>query len=244
MSFSSVPLGQLDLRRAKRALLSFKEAEASAQGISVKGPVAGTRPIPLQFNPKEYQVRGQATWSSRSARDGRVGQYQGSQPYTLGLEVFIDEPTRAVNDPTTPPLEDQVDWLLRAVQRVDGDDSLPPVLEFSWGPRTVLAIATSVTAKFTMFDASGKPVRATCQIELKLLPEGWPRQNPTSGTPKIDRSHCVVMGDSLASIAYAKYGDPTLWRAIAKANNIDDPSQIPVGEYLIVPVRSDAESMA
>ncbi len=240
----SAPLGQLDLRRAKRALLVFKEAEAAGQGITVKGPVAGTRPIPLQFNPKEYQVRGQATWSSNSARDGRVGQYQGSQPYTLGLEVFIDEPTRPVMDPTSPSLQEQADWLLQAVQRVDGDDSLPPVLEFSWGPRTVQAIATTVSVKYTMFDEAGTPLRATCQLQLKLLPDGWPRQNPTSGTPRIDRSHRVVMGDTLASIAFDKYGDPTLWRAIAKANRIDDPTVLPVGDYVIVPVRSDAERMA
>lgn len=241
---SMASLGQLDLRRAKRAILSFKECEADGSGFVIKGNVAGTRPISLQFNPKEYKVSGAATWSAAKAKDGRVGQYQGTKPYKTQLEVFIDEPTRPVMDPTSPSLEDQVDWLLKSVQRVDGDDSLPPVLEFCWGPRTVFAVATTVSAKFTMFDAGGRPIRVSCVLQLTLLPDGWPRQNPTSGTPKIDRSHQVVMGDTLASIAYAKYGDPTLWRAIAEANGLDDPGTLPVGRHLVVPVRSDAERMA
>ena len=103
------------------------------------------------------------------------------------------------------------------------------------------AIAQSVSAKYTMFANNGTPLRATCTLQLSVLPESWPRQNPTSGTPRIDRSHRVVLGDSLASIAYRKYGDPTLWRAIADANGIDDPTRLPLGEYLLVPARSDAE---
>ena len=48
-------------------------------------------------------------------------------------------------------------------------------------------------------------------------------QNPTTrGTAGL-RSHIVQDGDSLHSIAYESYGDPTRWRTIAEANEIDDP---------------------
>jgi nucleoid-associated protein YgaU len=33
----------------------------------------------------------------------------------------------------------------------------------------------------------------------------------------------MVEGDSLASVAYAEYGDPAMWRSIAAYNEIDDP---------------------
>jgi hypothetical protein len=202
---SSTSLGQLDLRRAKRAVLSLKESDTGRDGsIRIKGRVPNTRPIPLQFNPKEYQISGSASWRTAGSKDGSVGQYQGTGPYTLSLEVFIDEPTRPVLNPSSPSLADQVDWILASVQRGKGDQALPPVLEFAWGPRTIQAIATQVSAKFIMFDETGAPIRATCQLQLTVLPDGWPRQNPTSGTPKIDRSHLVVMGDTLASIANQK----------------------------------------
>ena len=47
--------------------------------------------------------------------------------------------------------------------------------------------------------------------------------------------HLVREGDSLASIAFAAYGDPTLWRTIAEANEIDDPLRLPRGRALAIP---------
>jgi nucleoid-associated protein YgaU len=39
----------------------------------------------------------------------------------------------------------------------------------------------------------------------------------------------------LSSIAAKLYRDPTAWRMIAEANNLDDPRQIPVGLRLNIP---------
>jgi nucleoid-associated protein YgaU len=45
----------------------------------------------------------------------------------------------------------------------------------------------------------------------------------------------MVVGDSLASLAYAEYGDPTLWRYLASFNRIDDPLRIPQGSVVLLP---------
>jgi nucleoid-associated protein YgaU len=47
--------------------------------------------------------------------------------------------------------------------------------------------------------------------------------------------HVVRDGDSLQSIAYAMYGDPTRWRSIAEANGIDDPLALRRGSTLSIP---------
>jgi nucleoid-associated protein YgaU len=64
--------------------------------------------------------------------------------------------------------------------------------------------------------------------------EPW-RQNPTSGGRHVQRVHRVVSGDTLASVAYAEYGDPTQWRAVAAYNGIDDPMRVPMGTTLMLP---------
>ena len=51
----------------------------------------------------------------------------------------------------------------------------------------------------------------------------WGPQNPTSGTPKPNRTHQVQVGDTLDRISARYYGDSTQWRAIAGANGIADP---------------------
>jgi nucleoid-associated protein YgaU len=45
----------------------------------------------------------------------------------------------------------------------------------------------------------------------------------------------VVAGDTLASVAYAEYGDPNGWRRLAEANDIDDPLRLRDGVVLHVP---------
>ena len=40
----------------------------------------------------------------------------------------------------------------------------------------------------------------------------------------------MIVGDTLASVAYAEYGDPTLWRPLAAFNGIDDPLRVPTGQ--------------
>ena len=49
----------------------------------------------------------------------------------------------------------------------------------------------------------------------------------------------VVAGDSLASIAYREYGDPTMWRPLAAFNGIDDPLRLRLGASLLLPVVDD-----
>ena len=62
-----------------------------------------------------------------------------------------------------------------------------------------------------------------------------PGQNPTSGSLAARSTHQVVAGDSLPLLAWREYGDPTAWRAIAEANEIDDPMILPPGAELLLP---------
>ena len=49
--------------------------------------------------------------------------------------------------------------------------------------------------------------------------------------------YVVQSGDSLAAIAQEVYGDPTLWREIARANDLDEPYSLTVGDTLDIPAR-------
>jgi nucleoid-associated protein YgaU len=52
----------------------------------------------------------------------------------------------------------------------------------------------------------------------------------------------VRRGDTLSGIAAAEYGDPALWRPIARANGIVDPRHVEPGRELTIPVLPVAES--
>lgn len=62
------------------------------------------------------------------------------------------------------------------------------------------------------------------------------RQPAASERPRQQgREYVVQSGDSLAAIAQEVYGDPTLWRDIALANNLEEPYSLTVGDTLQIP---------
>jgi nucleoid-associated protein YgaU len=40
-------------------------------------------------------------------------------------------------------------------------------------------------------------------------------------------------------MAWREYGDPTLWRVIATANEIDDPMRLEIGRELLLPAAGE-----
>jgi hypothetical protein len=113
---------------------------------------------------------------------------------------------------------------------------LPPLVIFHWGRTTSFpGFITSVSAKYTLFSSDGTPIRAVCSVAMEEMPPGAPKQNPTSGVLDVQRSHLMIAGDSLASVAYSEYGEATMWRLLANYNGIDDPMRVSEGTTLLLP---------
>ena len=92
------------------------------------------------------------------------------------------------------------------------------------------AFVTSVSAKYTLFTserpADPGPVLGLARGDAAASSGGRtrPRAAMRCGAPTP-----MVAGDSLASVAYAEYGDPAAWRAVARFNGIDDPLRCRAG---------------
>ena len=110
----------------------------------------------------------------------------------------------------------------------------PPSVEFCWGRDwTFPAVIESLTVGYSLFKPDGTPIRASAKLSLTQVEKAVAKpasggakkkgQNPTTRGMADLRSHTVRDGDSLPSISFASYGDPTLWRTIAEANGVDDP---------------------
>jgi len=64
--------------------------------------------------------------------------------------------------------------------------------------------------------------------------------NPKPPQPAV-RRYVVRTGDTLSAIARKVYSDPEAWRAIAEANNLENPSSLRVGKTLIIPRRNQEQ---
>lgn len=114
----------------------------------------------------------------------------------------------------------------------------PPLCSFHWGPHWTWAGAiTSVNIDFTLFDRDGTPMRAKATVQMQQVRDSsnYPKQNPTSGGDALRAGYVVQPGDTLDLIAHQQYGDPTRWRILAAANNLEDPRALRPGQRLRVP---------
>jgi nucleoid-associated protein YgaU len=102
----------------------------------------------------------------------------------------------------------------------------------------------TANATFTVFDADGRPVRATVNITMSEVPPIPPPTNPTSGSPGGGETTLVREHDTLAGIAHRQYGDAGLWRGIAAANNITDPMSLKPGQRLLLPAQSAVKELS
>ena len=202
--------------------------------------------LEFQFNPKEFSMDKTSNWKEKESKPAKKGpkpEFTGGTPRSMSVEVFLDYTDR----PKGADISKDIDLLFSTCgptpKSIQQNTPSPPFVTFGWGEKMQFeAFVESVSVKFTLFSSQGKPLRATANLKLKEIPKEQAKQNPTSGALAATRVHTVVEGDSLASIAYNEYGDPQLWRAIAIANNVDDPMRVPAGANLLLPDIEEASA--
>lgn len=200
------------------------------------------------FNPSEYTFNKSNTWKSDNLTSANVPKpsFQGGGIMTMKFDLFFD--TYGVNsDGSSTDVRDYTDKLLE-LMKIDKDikqknsksrTGRPPIISLHWGNVWGFqGVIKSVGLSFLLFMEDGTPVRAKASVDLQEVDEfgtHYPKQNPTSGGREISASRVVQPGDTLDFIAYQEYGDPTMWRPLARANGLENPRALRPGQHLVVP---------
>jgi nucleoid-associated protein YgaU len=203
--------------------------------------------ITALFNPNTYSVVKPVTWSqtpSSTERNAQTERRKNAPTLTFGgggsrqitLELFFDV-TEPIDDVEIADVRELTNEIV-ALTRIERDLGSPPDCEISWGSAPTgsdfpfVGVVNNLTQRFTLFRADGSPVRANLTVAFTefLDPEDDQRETDPELTTRL-----VKRGDSLSGIAAEVYRDPTLWRLIAEANDLDDPRRLPIGLRLNVP---------
>lgn len=206
-------------------------------------PGASIGTIPFQFNPKDLTITKSASWARKAQKGGKksaVPQYGGADPSKLALEMFLDASARQ-DDYVVATVEKLLACCVPTDASHQNHKGSPPWVVFHWGGLTSFTgYIKSVSVKYTLFTPAGLPIRATATVNLEEIAGEHAGQNPTSGAIDARSVHVVAAGDSLPSIAWREYGDPTVWRVIAEANDVDDPLRLRPGTRLLLPALDQA----
>lgn len=204
------------------------------QRATIKKYIPEGDAVEVLFNPTEYQLT-RANQFSEVAVPGLAApplQFIRGTARSLTMQLFFD--TYDPVDQRVPQASDVRDYTQKIINLLEVDSELhaPPICLFNWGSLSFVGVLESANQTFTMFLSTGIPVRATMDVSMK---EVGREQGSKLQSADFTKRYVVKRGDTLSSIAGAKFGDPTLWRPIAKENDLDNPRSIQPGQVLVIP---------
>lgn len=201
--------------------------------------------LPFHYNPETLKITAKAKFDTTPNQGATAVNFKGRDARTISFSLLFDD----LNTTPVPPTMYAIMWLTEMVSptiltKVQGTPKQPELIVGFGEPNTSFKChLQQVDFEITMFSPVGTPARAKANVQLIEIPSSIPGQNPTSGGTPGREMHLVVSGDSLQSVSTRFYGKPTYWRAIALANDIDDPMRLPIGRTLAVPPLLEAKTM-
>jgi nucleoid-associated protein YgaU len=216
--------------------------------------------IETLFNPGEISRSRRANWDAEAlaGHGGPAGsapevEFYSIEPETLSVNLFFDTyesrsdaagwalgalppvPGGLVSTRAATDVRRHTELIAR-LARIDQELHRPPVCRLWWGKFDVFqGVLTDLNQNYTMFLEDGTPVRATVSCTfLEVIPQARVRVNELHSAD-VPRTRRVTRTDTLHSIAAQEYGDPALWREIARANRLVNPQRIRPGDVLVIP---------
>ena len=189
--------------------------------------------IPVLFNPSEYSMEKSNEFANINipGLESPLLQFVRGGLETLTMDLFFDTYTYEKSIDVRKTYTDKIANLLK----IDPTIHAPPVLQFVWGSLTFTGVLSRVSKKFTMFSSDGTPVRATLSVTFnEFKTEKSTKEKPLQSRDRT-KHYTLKQGDSLWLIAAEEYGDPAMWREIARANEIDNPRILETGRGIILP---------
>ncbi len=207
---------------------------AKLVNVSVDPP----QEVPVLFNPTEYGIDRGAHYAEVPVPGLRtpILQFVRGEASSLSLELFLDR-TNERRD-----IETDLETVRRFVQ-IDGELHAPPVCRFEWGGPLLegsvsffQGVVTSLKEKHQLFQQDGKVMRARLTLTIKSYESAEVQARELRrSSPDRTRIRVFREGETLAQLASEAYGDPRLWRLIARANQVERPRFLQPGTPLKIP---------
>ena len=193
--------------------------------------------LEFKFNPKEYTLQKSASWQRSPVHrgaDSDAGVHRRPAAYD-GARTFSRRVRQRLRETSPRDIELLLSCLTPLPATVDANTPSPPFIRFSWGSTiSFIGFLRSVSARVTCSDRMarrcGRPATCSwrsCPCRLGDRTQRREARARRGSTPLSPATRCVHR--------LPRYGDPQRWRTVAEANGIDDPSEVPFGQRIIIP---------
>lgn len=214
------------------------------------GKEEGVR-VPVQFNPETLKVSyaNQVVPPDSGAKDQRgtsSTQFVGKGTTKLSLQLWFDVTTplpqggSADVDDVRQLTKKVVDFITPKEAENEKGKYLPSAVRFHWGTFRFDGIIESLEESLEFFSHEGKPLRASISLSMsqQAIEFAFTEPNnknapagtlPSGGQPGTQPLAQAAAGASLQNMA-AGMGKGDDWKAIAAANNIENPRMLQQGQ--------------
>ena len=214
---------------------------------------SGTEEVAVLFNPAEYSLTEAANYAEKNVPglDGPITQYVSGAATQLTMTLMFDtydtSPSEAGGnvankmgsrgaqkiEPTDVTL---ITRKITNLVNIDGALHRPPLCEFIWGPLSFKGVVTNVNQAYTMFMEDGMPVRAKLDVTFKSVMDlTESKKKAPFESPDRTKRRTVRQNVQLWELAWEEYGDPSMWRLIARENGLLNPLDLKPGQVLRLP---------
>ncbi len=191
----------------------------------------------VQYNPTNFKFDKPVSWKEHDDQ-GVVSslEFQKVSPATMQCELTFDTTANGSDVRQT-----WVNKLLELTnpeitpgsgEAAELDKKRPHKVWFTWGSFELLGVIESVNVTYTMFASDGTPLRAKVNVKMKE----WAAENSyaSSGGEGYYGSEPVKLLTAQAGQTITSTGSD--WRAVADANNLNDPiNDFKAGEAYVLP---------
>lgn len=229
---------------AKAKLVEI-EFDANQQQFNV---VSGGKTVTVHFNPESLKVSFSNQNRGGNQPGGGGGQFVGSGTSKMSVELLFDttESTADLAQRDVRRITEGVAYFVQAKapsggSRNTSSNRVPPGISFEWGTFIFRGVVDSMDETLDYFSEEGVPLRATVslnitrqEIKFEFGKPGQANDSAASGgsaAPGTQPLAPVQQGDSVQQMA-GRQGRSSDWKAIAAANDIDDPLRLQAGALL------------
>jgi hypothetical protein len=187
--------------------------------------------LEVMFNPEEYSLNRDNNFASQAipGLSAPLLQFVNGNARTLEMELLFD----TYEQLTDVRIQTQK---LISFMEIDSKLHAPPILRVAWASLQFRCVLTRAAQKFIFFLPDGRPVRARVTVNFtEFIDPDREAKQVNRQTADFTKLHTVKEGETLSGIANLHYENPLLWRAIAIANNVDDPRALTPGQMFQIP---------
>lgn len=200
-------------------------------------------PFVTMFNPDKYDEKYEIEYKKDQAQGtaGNTLKFNKIKPPDYQFEFLIDgtgtAEKKANIDAENKDVSEEIERFLEVVYKYKGDTHRPRYCMIKWGDWLVLrCIFKSCSISYTLFEPSGKPLRARIKAtfyEVKSDKRRVLEQDDSSA----DMTHIrqVKEGDHLALMCYRIYGDIRYYPLLARSNNLKQFQELKPGTEITFP---------